>query len=601
MLTELVLENWKSYEQARVSIDALTVLIGTNASGKSNALDAFAFLNRVANGATLTASLQGDGVLPALRGGVDWAARRPNAAFAVGVTCRADEQTDYLYKLECVLSDNRCEVLSEQLTRVRYRLDRNGQRKRDSVLSQIKLFRTDVCDASSPTVTARLYNEKQGSPRVVSRVHSVLTHLSGQKLRQEIQEGVGVVTGLLRDIFILDPIPSHMRGYSPLSEKLDSDARNIAGVIAALPEEKQRSIESVLTRYARKLPEKDIRRVYAEPVGKFKSDAMLYCEEQWKDSGDPPTVDARGMSDGTLRFLAILTALLTRPRHSLLVIEEVDNGLHPSRARMLLDMLQEVGAEQRVDVLVTTHNPALLDAMGAAMVPFITVAHRDPRSGISKLTLLEDMTKLPKLLAQGSIGKLSSSGVIEKALQMEFDFPRSNQGGGRSMTRRVLVLDTSVLCCWLQIPGKEIAGPDSDRWDYDRISNLLEKERLSGSFFVLPLATLIETGNHVAQSNGDRFSLACALAECMCNAVEAASPWAAFTDQSPLWDGENMRRLAEMWPKLAAQRITIGDATIKDVAEHYAQAGFDVEILTGDAGLKAHQPVCSPRVPRRRR
>lgn len=282
----------------------------------------------------------------------------------------------------------RCEVLSEQLTRVRYRLDRNSLRKRDSVLGQIKLFRTDPCEAASPTVTARLYNEKQGSPRQVSRVQSVLTHLVGQKLRQEIQDGVGVVVAALRDIFILDPIPSHMRGYSPLNERLDSDARNIAGVIAALPKEKQKSIESVLTRYARKLPEKDIRRVYAESVGKFKSDAMLYCEEQWSDSGDPPTVDARGMSDGTLRFLAILTALLTRPSHSL---------------------------------LVTTHNPALLDAMGAEMVPFITVAHRNPHSGLSQLTLLENMKKLPKLLAQGSIGKLSSNGLIEKALQLEMD------------------------------------------------------------------------------------------------------------------------------------------------------------------------------------
>lgn len=154
---------------------------------------------------------------------------------------------------------------------------------------------------------------------------------------------------------------------------------------------------------------------------------MLYCEEQWSDSGDPPTVDARGMSDGTLRFLAILTALLTRPRHSLLVIEEVDNGLHPSRARMLLDMLRTVGEEQEVDVLVTTHNPALLDAMGAEMVPFITVAHRNPHSGLSQLTLLENMKKLPKLLAQGSIGKLSSNGLIEKALQLEMDFSAAEQ------------------------------------------------------------------------------------------------------------------------------------------------------------------------------
>ena len=111
-----------------------------------------------------------------------------------------------------------------------------------------------------------------------------------------------------------------------------------------------------------------------------------------------------------------MTALLTRPKASLLVIEEVDNGLHPSRARLLLDMLKAVGTQRGVDVLVTTHNPALLDAMGTDMVPFITVANRDPSTGFSVLTLLEDIAQLPKLLAQGPIGRLSSQGLIEKSI-----------------------------------------------------------------------------------------------------------------------------------------------------------------------------------------
>ena len=283
----------------------------------------------------------------------------------------------------------------------------------------IKLLRTDACLENSPTIIARLYNEKQGTPRQLSRTHAVLFQLVGHKLRQEIQDGVTEVISTIRDIFILDPIPSHMRKFSPLADRLESDAWNIAGVLAALPTEKQKEIEDVLTKYASQLPERDIRRVYAETVGKFNSDAMLYCEEHWLDQGAPPTVDARGMSDGTLRFLAILTALLTRPKASLLVIEEVDNGLHPSRARLLLDMLRAVGTQRGVDVLVTTHNPALLDAMGTDMVPFITVANRDPSTGHSVLTLLEDIEQLPKLLAQGPIGRLSSQGLIEQSLATE--------------------------------------------------------------------------------------------------------------------------------------------------------------------------------------
>jgi hypothetical protein len=169
------------------------------------------------------------------------------------------------------------------------------------------------------------------------------------------------------------------------------------------------------------------------------------------------------------------------------------------------------------------------------------------------------------------------------------------------MSRKVLIIDTSVLCCLLNVPGKETAGPDNDRWSHERIAQLLADEERIGSTFVLPMATLIETGNHIAQAPGQRFETAQALAEHLQSAVDASSPWAAFTDQSPLWQNDNLRTLANTWPGLAAQRISIGDATIKDVAEHYAKGGFDVEILTGDQGLKAYEPVRPAHIPRRRR
>lgn len=440
MLTQLQIENWKSFTTATLHFDPLSVLIGTNASGKSNVLDALQFLNRVASGILITAALQGDSTMPPLRGGMEWVAKRPGNRFVVGVTVRSDDTTDYEYRLECQIVETRCDVLAEQLHRIKYRLDKKGGRKRLPG-NGVRLYRTDQCEADAPTITARLYNEKQGSPRPLSRAHTVLYQLAGQLTRQEIKDGITVVASALREIFILDPIPSHMRGYSPFSEKLEPDARNIAGVIAALAEAKQKEMETVLTEYASQLPERDIRRIYAEPVGKFKTDAMLYCDEHWLDTGDPPTTDAgmsdrtenqsataqveatptinaRAMSDGTLRFLAILTALLMRPKGSLLVIEEVDNGLHPSRSHLLLDMLQKVGGQRGVDVLVTTHNPALLDAMGMELVPFITVAHRDRTTGDSVLTLLEEIEQLPKLLAQGPVGRLSSQGLIEGALKL---------------------------------------------------------------------------------------------------------------------------------------------------------------------------------------
>lgn len=169
------------------------------------------------------------------------------------------------------------------------------------------------------------------------------------------------------------------------------------------------------------------------------------------------------------------------------------------------------------------------------------------------------------------------------------------------MSRRVVIFDTSVLCCWLAVPGKDEAGPVEDRWDQARIQDLVDQELAKQSTFVLPLASLIETGNHTAQASKGRYDVALRLAEYLKYAADATTPWAAFTDQSKLWEAEHLKKLAAEWPMLAASGLSIGDATIKDVAEHYARAGYEVEILTGDAGLKAYQPIKAAQVPRRRR
>nr|WP_225895975.1 ATP-binding protein [Dendronalium phyllosphericum] len=219
----------------------------------------------------------------------------------------------------------------------------------------------------------------------------------------------------IQNVLVLNIVPYKMRNYSHLSENLESDGSNIAGVLAALDSEQKAEVESTLSCYIKDLPEGDIQKVWAEKVGRFGTDAMLYCQEQWKH-GHITEIDARSMSDGTLRFIAILTALLTRPEGSQIVIEEIDNSLHPSRAELLVRILREIGTKRKIDILLTTHNPALLDALGPEIVPFVVVAHRDSETGESKLTLLEDIENLPLLLASGTLGKLATKGAIEKSL-----------------------------------------------------------------------------------------------------------------------------------------------------------------------------------------
>ncbi len=412
MIKEINVQNWKSFENATFYIDPLTILIGANASGKSNLLDAFLFLQRISSNVGLSQAINGDVNLTPLRGGFEWVCRKPNNKFMLTVLIEKSEKQDYRYTLSCLVNDTKTEVFYENLSVLTY--PGKGIDPKEK-----KLFTTAQEEANTPGLPTYFSTGTQGRGKRIdlNRSHCILSQADTLNLRKEVIEGVKKILSELKSIFVFDPIPSHMRGYKPFSDMLQSDGANIAGVLAGLDDSRKQEVEKELTHYLKDLPEKDVKRVWAEPVGKFQTDAMLYCEEGW--GPEKYEVDARGMSDGTLRYLAIVTALLTRKENGLLIVEEIDNGLHPSRARILIDMLKTLGRKRKIDIVVTTHNPALLDAAGNTMVPFITVVHRADQTGSSLLTQLEDIEQLPKLMAGGSLGRLSTEGRIENALKTE--------------------------------------------------------------------------------------------------------------------------------------------------------------------------------------
>ena len=408
MLKKLILENWKSFRYAELPLDPLTVLIGTNASGKSNVVEALEFLQRIASGENIETALAGDKTLSSIRGGIEWATRKPGNEFTLKVLVSGeDDETDYLYVLQTqtLPSSKLCEEYIEII-------DMN-----DNDILKIKLMDLSSQAKSGlhfkDTRVWKLSKTQKNDEKIIKQT----TDVEEENRKYSTLPKIATLStiGNLCNILVLNPLPSKMRNYSRLSDNIESDGSNIAGVLAALPEEQKTEVESNLSSYIKDLPEGDVKKVWAEPVGRLKTDAMLYCEEEWKP-GEITEIDARTMSDGTLRFLGILTALLTRPEGSQIVIEEIDNGLHPSRAALLVKILKEIGSKRNIDILLTTHNPALLDAFGPEIVPFVVVAHRDSETGESKLTLLEDIDNFPKLFASYSVGEMTTKGAIERSL-----------------------------------------------------------------------------------------------------------------------------------------------------------------------------------------
>ena len=146
---------------------------------------------------------------------------------------------------------------------------------------------------------------------------------------------------------------------------------------------------------------------------------MLQLTESF--GGRDETWDADTLSDGTLRVLAVGAAVLSAPEGSLIAIEEIDNGVHPSRAGMLLESIQRIAEERNLRVVLTSHNPALLDSLPDNSVPHVVCCYRDPDEGDSRLIRIEDLRKYPDLVARGPLGRLMTRGIIEQYLHEQSD------------------------------------------------------------------------------------------------------------------------------------------------------------------------------------
>jgi predicted ATPase len=165
--------------------------------------------------------------------------------------------------------------------------------------------------------------------------------------------------------------------------------------------------------FVRELPEQNFRNISF--VRTPRNEVMLRLTESF--AGRSQTWDAPVLSDGTLRVLAVAAALLSAPEGCLVVIEEIDNGVHPSRAAMLLENIERTARSRGLRVLLTSHNPALVDTLPTDATPHIVYCYRDPDEGDSRLVRLEDLSNYPELVARGPLGQLMTRGILERMVK----------------------------------------------------------------------------------------------------------------------------------------------------------------------------------------
>nr|WP_210391283.1 ATP-binding protein [Synechococcus sp. PCC 7502] len=123
-------------------------------------------------------------------------------------------------------------------------------------------------------------------------------------------------------------------------------------------------------------------------------------------------------SDGTLRFLGILAALLSENSSNFYFFEEPENGIHPTRLSLLMQLLeQEVARSQKTDspkqVLLTTHSPLLLHYLSPDNWDSASLIYRLPKHTESRITPILNLPDAERITKDKTLGRLLESGWLE--------------------------------------------------------------------------------------------------------------------------------------------------------------------------------------------
>jgi type I restriction enzyme M protein len=355
MWWHVTLRNFRSIERADVQIAPFTLLVGPNASGKSNFVDALVLISRDAAAAVER------------RGGIAGVRRwSPSKPYDVTITARvADDEEGLLTRYteySATLKSRRggWEFAREAITS----LDPKGQqmllqRKGTGVvMTPGALQRPSVAQELinfdlSPTTSMLVFAKQVAT----SRTHAHLRHMLA--VRQ----------------LHLHPPSMRQPQIADDNLRLESMGQNVASVLRRLIESDGGTYEKIVAAMGRIVP--GLKRLDVTTAGRY----LALSFHQAVAKGDEAAFGATEMSEGSLRALGILTAAFQMRSGETLVIEEPEANIHPGAAAVLFEVLRE--ASSKGCVVLTTHSPELLDEAKAENI--VVCAYRDGVTSVGPL------------------------------------------------------------------------------------------------------------------------------------------------------------------------------------------------------------------------
>lgn len=403
MINRIVIDNFKSLQRVDLTLGALNLFIGTNASGKSNFFDALRVLQGIGSGFTISEILDGkpksatSEVWDGIRGGsakACFADGNGSGEVSLTVSGKLGERT-WEYMISFLPADGK-------VTQERLNVDGDIYNS-DAVTKNL---------TSDPVFEVRYYGGKKGrQPHLkFERSRPVLGQFArgNGKWSKADAENAAEIATLLANTQRVDPMPSLLRGYSQAHQiqRMGEHGENFAALVKTL-------CQDAKTKDAYLSWLRQLRPAEVDDVGTLSGavgEPLFMLREGGKEFPAPV------LSDGTLRFAAITAAFFQPDMPGVVTIEEIENGIHASRVRLLVELLRNRAASGKTQIMATTHSPIVLAWLQDAEYKTTFFCKRDEATGESKFCPLPQVPHFSEVVKKQPISDLFAEGWLEAAL-----------------------------------------------------------------------------------------------------------------------------------------------------------------------------------------
>jgi len=349
VLKKLIVKGFKSLEDVAVEFPRMAVLFGPNAAGKSNLLDAIQALSRVGTSRTLSDALsepiRGYPIeafaFPA--GGLAALLSQTSASFSLETVLDVGKEHflfNYRFSVEIQPGSGSLSVQDEYLATLGKRGEPKGNPSIERVEDQLRIRR------KSKPANPRRENLGQNYAILSDPRWSGVEYRAIERCRNELS---GWRT------YYLDPRVA-MRSARPPSDVRDIGVlgEDIAPFLYRLRAEQPKRFDAVKRTLRSLIPSVEDLTV---DLDKKRGTLDILVRQGGKE------FSSRIVSEGTLRVLALCALTVNPWSGSLLAFEEPENGVHPRRLELIVQLLSSLAVDSGRQVIVTTHSPLFCDAV----------------------------------------------------------------------------------------------------------------------------------------------------------------------------------------------------------------------------------------------